>query len=514
MELLSFRATNFRGFLDTSHVNLKKINLLIGKNSIGKSSFARLWPIFLQGTKVQKRAPILWNGDLVDFGTFQNVLSRHANSGEVGFEFRLSVGKLETLSASRYARMGNKIRHLRESELLFRIGLIKDGEESNRTRCSHIDIEGDGFKVVYIYDSEGSIERVTCNSGLVKPLSNHVQQTSVGFLVPFTEFFLKSDKGVIPSYSPQQIRLLGYLRSTLHQRLSTDRIRDIFSKLNVVGNKEEILKYCFTLPFEYKSWRDFLHGLANDEYKLDVFHSYVTLAASEQLLKDIDLSLKQYFAEVSYLRPLRAVAQRYYRKQELAVDNIDSEGANLAFFLESLSMKERANLNSWLAEKLDVEFKLDEEEGHVMIKLHDLSTGRFDNIADMGFGFSQVLPLAVQAWLSSSPSAHSDERLARNNPILVWEQPELHLHPAMQRKLAKLIVATVKQAKNIIFIIETHSQSIINEFGDLMITEGFPKENVQAILFSQRGDAETVVKITSYDEDGQLIDWPVGFLAT
>jgi predicted ATPase len=514
MKIISFQATNFRGFLDTSHIVLRPVNLLIGKNSIGKSSFARLWPLFAQGTKLQKRAPILWNGDLVDFGSFRNVLSRHSALKEVGFEFLMEVEKRDMLPVSRITRLGNRIRHLSESFMRFRIGLISETSDGARTRCCGLRINGNGFEIKYTFSEDGKLAESLCNGILIKPSSSNIQQNSVGFLAPLTEYYSNSADGVIPSYSPLQSRLQMFLRSQLHQRLSSERLREICLKLNVIGTEDELLSYCEALPLEYKTWRDFL-GLAREHAHLRrLFHGYVILAASENLIRDIDLSLKQYFSAVNYLRPLRAVAQRYYRKQELAVDSIDSEGANLAFFLESLPAAQLSKLNSWLNETLDVEVRLDGEEGHVMIKLRDLSTGRVDNIADMGFGFSQVLPLAVQAWLASSPHARGFGRVTSENSILVWEQPELHLHPAMQRKLARLVAATTRINKGLVFIIETHSQSIINEFGDMIVSDEFSEDDVQALLFSQIADAETTISVSKYDEDGQLSDWPLGFLAT
>lgn len=513
MKISSFRATNFRGFLDTSDISLRAVNLLIGKNSIGKSSFARLWPIFAQGAKLQKRTPVLWNGDLVDFGNFQNVLSRHSTSRELGFNFQLRTEKRDMQPANRASRLGNRIRHLGETKLGFRIALTNEENDAGRTRCTGFQITGVGFEIKYVFNADGTLSEALCNGINVRPPTSQTQMNSIGFLVPLTEYFATVSEALVPSYSPLYLRLESFLRSTLHQRLSSERIRDICLRLNVLGTEEELISYCEALPFQYKTWRDFLQLTRQEAHLRRLFYGYVTLAASEHLIRDIDLSLKQHFSAVSYLRPLRAIAQRYYRKQELAVDNIDSEGANLAFFLASLPEFQLSKLNVWLNETLDVEVRLDGEEGHVMIKLLDLSTGRLDNIADMGFGFSQVLPLAVQAWLSSSPYARGVGRVSYENSILVWEQPELHLHPAMQRKLARLIAMTVNLKKGIVFIVETHSQSIINEFGDLIISEDFSKDDIQALLFSQRDKAETVIETSEYDGDGQLTDWPLGFLA-
>lgn len=70
------------------------------------------------------------------------------------------------------------------------------------------------------------------------------------------------------------------------------------------------------------------------------------------------------------------------------------------------------------------------------------------NIADVGFGVSQVLPIIVEG-LSILPEQ-----------TLILEQPEIHLHPNMQMGLADFLISLIKQGKQI--ILETHSDHIIN----------------------------------------------------
>ena len=514
MKITSFRARNFRGFIDTSHIVLKPINLLVGKNSIGKSSFARLWPIFNQGSKLQKRSPVIWNGDLVDFGSFKNVLSRHTEEKEIIFEFKIQIEEIDALPRKNIIKYRNRVRHLKSGEIILQMKLIAGADESS-TICSELSISTHGLKIIYKFNEAGLLLETSCDTINLKFTATYTQERSVGFLIPITEFFVKSNDKLLLAWSPMRSRLYTFLRSKLHGRLADERIHEICGKLNVCGSEKDLLNYCEFLPYQYKTWQDFLSLLRTNSSILTQFHLCVFLAVSELLIRDIDLDLHQYFSQVNYIRPLRATAQRYYRRQDLAVDNIDSEGANLAFFLASLSSQKLEKLNEWLEETIDVRVKLDGEQGHVMVTLEDINTGRVDNMADMGFGFSQVLPLAVQAWISSSPFAKTSGRATSNNMILVWEQPELHLHPAMQRKLARLIAKTIEvdAKKKVSFIIETHSQSIINELGDLIIEDESLSDDIQILIFDQIDKKETVISKTNFDTNGQLVDWPIGFLS-
>ena len=70
------------------------------------------------------------------------------------------------------------------------------------------------------------------------------------------------------------------------------------------------------------------------------------------------------------------------------------------------------------------------------------------NISDVGFGVSQSLPILVEG-LS-----------IRNKQTLLLEQPEIHLHPKMQMRIADFLLSLAMQDKQI--IVETHSDHIIN----------------------------------------------------
>ena len=70
------------------------------------------------------------------------------------------------------------------------------------------------------------------------------------------------------------------------------------------------------------------------------------------------------------------------------------------------------------------------------------------NISDVGFGVSQSLPILVEG-LSM-----------RNKQTLLLEQPEIHLHPKMQMRIADFLLSLAMQDKQV--IVETHSDHIVN----------------------------------------------------
>ena len=73
--LTAFGVRNLRSLRDTGLIPVKPITILVGKNSAGKSSFARILPLLKQSAERRRQAPVLWFGRLVDFGSFSDAVS-------------------------------------------------------------------------------------------------------------------------------------------------------------------------------------------------------------------------------------------------------------------------------------------------------------------------------------------------------------------------------------------------------------------------------------------------------
>ena len=89
-----------RSLTDTGIVELKPINIVVGANSSGKSTFLRSFPLLRQSIEKRTRGPILWNGDLVDFESFRTAVHNSESSGKVEneiefkFKFDVRIGKI------------------------------------------------------------------------------------------------------------------------------------------------------------------------------------------------------------------------------------------------------------------------------------------------------------------------------------------------------------------------------------------------------------------------------------
>jgi predicted ATPase len=127
------------------------------------------------------------------------------------------------------------------------------------------------------------------------------------------------------------------------------------------------------------------------------------------------------------------------------------------------------------------------------------------NIVDTGYGVSQILPVLGQIWWTVFGAIrHPTERDA----ILAIEQPELHLHPAHQSLLADAITSVLgnEQRRKVSFIIETHSESLINRIGNLIYQGKLDKDKVAILIFEDSLDATstTFAKVARFEEGGVL----------
>jgi predicted ATPase len=125
-----------------------------------------------------------------------------------------------------------------------------------------------------------------------------------------------------------------------------------------------------------------------------------------------------------------------------------------------------------------------------LTKQHDLT--------NVGVGVSQVLPIVVSCLL------------AQKGSLLMFEQPELHLHPKVQARLADFFYAVGLSGKQC--LLETHSEYMIDRFRRRIAEE--ENESLQKMLkiyFTERFDGETHCREVSISKFGAVIDWPKDF---
>ncbi|XGV87311.1 MAG: AAA family ATPase [Limnothrix sp. BL-A-16] len=122
------------------------------------------------------------------------------------------------------------------------------------------------------------------------------------------------------------------------------------------------------------------------------------------------------------------------------------------------------------------------------------------NIADVGFGVSQVLPVLV-ALLVAEPGQ-----------LVYIEQPEIHLHPKAQVALAKLLVRAALRKVRV--VVETHSSILLLAIQSLVAEGELPPSDTYLHWVSRDPEGITEVSSQQLDETGAFGDWPEDFADT
>jgi hypothetical protein len=121
-------------------------------------------------------------------------------------------------------------------------------------------------------------------------------------------------------------------------------------------------------------------------------------------------------------------------------------------------------------------------------------------IADVGVGVSQALPVLVAL------------RQASRGQLVYLEQPELHLHPNAQWKMAQILVDAAQRGVRV--VVETHSSLLLIGIQNAIAkgVRGLAPRDVLLHWFSRDPKSgEAQVSSRSLDAKGAFGDWPADF---
>lgn len=120
------------------------------------------------------------------------------------------------------------------------------------------------------------------------------------------------------------------------------------------------------------------------------------------------------------------------------------------------------------------------------------------DLTSVGTGVSQILPVLVMC-LQAPPGS-----------LLLIEQPELHLNPAVQQRLADFLLSVVASGRQL--IVETHSDYLVTRLRRRTAEDltGVVRDRI-ALVFAEREDGATTYTAVKPAADGSMTNWPQGF---
>jgi hypothetical protein len=246
----------------------------------------------------------------------------------------------------------------------------------------------------------------------------------------------------------------------------------------------------------------------------------------EMVVLGTTMQLAAYLRDAIYIGPLRAIPPRgfLYERAGRITSWADGLAAWDLLLSDRLSLVDRTN--SWLR-RLHTECQVvvqqlfdqgadaeDLSEGLVDDRVRRLlletATGARVLPAEVGAGISQVVPVIIGA-LQVRPGG-----------ISLIEQPEIHVHPAVQVGFGDLFLDAVTQdGGRRTLVVETHSEHLLlrvmrrlRETAEDRLPEGWKPVHPSdvMVLFVERDSERTIVRQMPLNERGELVKaWPGGF---
>jgi len=524
MTITTITIKNIRGFTDSASIPLKPITLLVGPNSSGKSTLARLVPLLKQSIETKTKGPILWYGPYVDFGSYVDSRPRQAPDSGTTISLDFNLGRI----SSRFSFIGPvPIYDDLSAQLSFTLGF---DPETHSPYTKNLSLTIENHTIKFTFDPAGNCTSCHLGSGLLSLTTNIslVQESSL-FAISASQPGLgrkEAFRNTRWSFGISRIELdelHQHVNQLFHGATQKSTKRSFLQNLGV-GSIMSLRKALTECKEVSSHTLKNINRCADDITWISRLQGLLIASHSATIINILNDETTFALKGASYLGPVRATASRFYRQQDLSTDEIDPQGANTAMYLSGLTEDERAEFTNWCRTQMDFGVYVEGLGSHVSIYIEDMNDSGKSNIADMGFGFSQILPLLVSLW-SSTRRREDVNPIRERTRLPFWgvdsptqsinivEQPELHLHPRMQAKLTDLYARLATSHSNAIqsyFILETHSETIVNRLGELIYHNRISKDDIVVLLVSRSGGSCSVSP-SSYGSDGILQEWPYGF---
>lgn len=464
---------NFKSFRSLKNLKVKPITILTGTNSCGKSSILQSILLIKQTLESKTISEnLLLNGRFVHLGNFDNVIYNKDSNNELKIGLSYNVSKEDFSNKNGNIPLYSIFHHL----------LTDDS----------FDIPKAKFQINY-YAYIKSIDKKTKH--YIKPTLITRFELEINVLHPDGKVY--SESFVNATNLDKDIYECSW---KLPNKRRTDNNEEI-----IKGKDKFRLKFLNLIPTSFELDNPNSYSRENDLH----FQFYL-----------VNELLKQLCSSFTYVGPLREEPSRRYVYEDEIVE-IGNKGENAAFiFLSELEnkienfytfdensqkfiLKKNINLedavNTWNKVFKIINFKAVPNQEVIRLQLDSSSLNSTQvNIADVGFGISQIFPIILEGLRMNSGGT------------LLLEQPEIHLHPKVQMQLADYFISLALANKNL--IIETHSEHIINRLVRRIVEDDESKlKDLVAIYFIENSEVGSTAKEVKIDEFSGIINWPEDF---
>lgn len=555
--LHALRVGNFKAFADTQRIPLKPITLIFGPNSAGKSSFIHSLALAHEAQFGREKRSLSRldvhhtdvGGSAIDLGGFRQYVHRGQMHKRVEWGAELNVAALE-------GRLAQLLASVEIVTLTLALGIELDDQDRPKPgatpRVESIELAGDGAELLRMSrrrsDGQGStlrLDRLASEHAVFRQVLKAIVESATTSEEMRPEDFAGINEAIAQLLPELVIRVEQFFPTAVDLPKAEGAELSPVSMLFPVskGNRKDDIAQAvrFYLP---RTLNDLIKGLAE--------------------------ALGGELKQLQYLGPLRSFPPRHLAFAEHEDANWYA-GGGYAWDVVRRDDAVREAVNGWLgSSKLKTPYKLvvrslvalDQlqaplEEGlermqdggldmepdydgkspdpvgaYPVIKdveatatellagleesdadrirelvLVDQRTNTVVTHRDVGIGISQVLPVLVMAYGSQGK-------------LLAMEQPEIHLHPALQAELGDVFIEAALGSRQNTFILETHSEHLILRLMRRMRETYQRKETGLppvtpadvSVLYVEPDGTRSIVREMPLNELGELVkSWPGGF---
>jgi len=221
----------------------------------------------------------------------------------------------------------------------------------------------------------------------------------------------------------------------------------------------------------------------------------------------VERAVDNFFKDLNYLAAYRSYPGREISQKVMR--NVRYEPHGSESYRDALADPKTVERLNMACKKLNADFEIKlsgDRKEWAGTRLQILKNGHELSFRDIGFGWSQVIPVLV-------------ELVQQKYSAIFVEQPELHLHPNNQSELMDVILENLPQKKDSLspIFLELHSEQMvlrllrrIREEGEKK-TERIHPDNCSVIHVS-KGDDGSIIQKLELSNAGTMVDpWPGGF---
>lgn len=451
--MFQLTVNNYRSFIQQDF-DFKRINIIIGENSSGKSSLLKLFLLLKQTMNNPNDANLVLNGDFVDLGNYRETVYYQKSSKNIAFKFAFGKEYLPYFLSYIFGREKNQ-NGLPDKETKYLESILtKADKEPTSLRYE-----------------------VTKELHLHSTINTTIENQKIGTL-----------KIVIKTEPEERERVL--LRTYPICRLEYTRKED--GKLYVFDDIDYVKDGFMSIIMA--------QGLENQTKRSrKIFYEIAFLLITQNYLED-------ELGKMQFINPLNNVPKRIYFQKDTKMNYKNSDLEKLVGYVDGgkvssdfLKTFYQILVDFGIADDIKVIGNKNLAVLELRVKIKDL----LSNIIDVGYGVSLQLPILFEIF--------NAER--HQGKTFLIEQPEVHLHPKLQ---AKFIEVLLKMGRKNSYFIETHSEHIVRMLQVIVKNKkyGISAKDV-SIYYCKRVNKKTEVTRHDITSDGYLsTPFPEGFFDT